>query len=665
LPVYLTIECRRFPLDHVIILLARDTNLKVCSHQSAGASQVYGLSQERSVKETKLDPLAEQSGEHPRPQRRRQFWQSLNGAWDFHIDHVGTVTCPENVQWDRKINVPFSPETRASGIGDTSFYSTVWYRRLFESPDLNETEQLLLHFEAVDYHATVWVNGEKACEHEGGYTSFSANITEAVRSNDRMQEIIVRAEDDPTDLAKPRGKQDWKLEPHSIWYPRTTGIWQTVWLEKAPVIRLESLQWSSSLEKWDIGIDATVTSNRSQRLTLSVRLTSGEQLIAKDTYEVISGEVHRRIALSDPGIDDYRNDLLWSPSSPTLIDAAIELRDEKGMLVDSVQSYTAIRTIDVQGDRFVLNGRPLNLRMVLDQGYWPETGLTAPNDEALLRDVLLAKELGFNGVRKHQKIECARYLYWADRAGLLVWEEMPSAYRYTAESIERLTREWLAVIQRDRSHPCIVAWVPFNESWGVPDLPDSSAQRNYVQALYYLTKCLDPSRPVVGNDGWESIATDIIGIHDYDDQPERLGARYGINDIEAQLFKRGRPGGRMLFVGENSKAWKHPIVLTEFGGIAIVTEGNETWGYSSTVSTEQLLQRYTALLQVVRNLPALAGFCYTQFADTYQEANGLLNAERTPKASFEEIALATTGARSDRDTRTETIWRDSIMQHRS
>jgi hypothetical protein len=277
-----------------------------------------------------------------------------------------------------------------------------------------------------------------------------------------------------------------------------------------------------------------------------------------------------------------------------------------------------------------------------------------------VHDVLLAKVLGFNGVRKHQKIECQRYLYWADRMGLLVWEEMPSAYRYTTTSIERMTWEWPQVIRRDRSHPCIIAWVPFNESWGVPDLPDSAAQRNYVQALYHLTKSLDPSRPVVGNDGWESVATDIIGIHDYDDQPERLGRRYGIDDIESQLFKRERPGGRMLFVGEE-QSWKHPIVLTEFGGIALTKEQG-AWGYSRTETSQELIRRYGALLSTVRSLPALAGFCYTQFTDTYQEANGLLYADRTPKAPFEDIAKATTGAVLDRDPVMETMWREHIMQ---
>lgn len=600
--------------------------------------------------------------EHPRPQRRRQSWQSLNGSWEFAFDHEAQHSLPEHIQWDRIIQVPFSPETRASGIGDTGFYSAVWYRRTFETPENLKGKELLLHFEAVDYAATVWVNGVVVCRHVGGYASFSADITSALRSERPVQEIVVQAHDDPADLAKPRGKQDWKLEPHSIWYPRTTGIWQSVWLEVVPATRIETIHWSSSLDRWDIGLDACIRSASGQKLTLAVQLKCGDMTLATDSYEVISGEVHRRIALSDPGIDDYRNNLLWSPSSPTLIDATLELRNEAGEVIDSVSSYTAIRSVAVQGDRFILNGRPLTLRLVLDQGYWPESGQTAPNDAALLQDVILAKKLGFNGVRKHQKIECERYLYWADKLGLLVWEEMPSAYRYTTQSIHRLTREWFEIIERDRSHPCIIAWVPFNESWGVPDLPDSPAQRHYVQALYHLTKSLDPARPVVGNDGWESIATDIIGIHDYDDQPERIGKRYGIDDIEAQLFKRERPGGRMLFVGAEG-TWTHPIVLTEFGGIAFGKNRDDIWGYSRTDTAQQLAERYAALMEVVRNLPALAGFCYTQFTDTYQEANGLLYADRTPKAPFDEIAQATTGSRPDHDIQTETMWREQIMQH--
>jgi len=224
-----------------------------------------------------------------------------------------------------------------------------------------------------------------------------------------------------------------------------------------------------------------------------------------------------------------------------------------------------------------------------------------------------------------------------------------------------VTHEWVEVINRDRSHPSIIAWVPFNESWGVPDLPDNPAHRHYVQGVYHLTKALDASRPVVGNDGWESIATDLIGIHDYDDQPERIGKRYGIDHVEAHLLKRERPGGRMLMVEGEPKS-NQPIVLTEFGGIAYSNNHRETWGYSRSETAQQFRDRYAALLEVIRNLPALAGFCYTQLTDTYQEANGLLFADRTPKIPVEEIALATTGSLPDFDINAEAIWREHIMQ---
>lgn len=588
----------------------------------------------------------------------RSEWISLNGEWDFSIDAGAEVRLPERVNWNATIVVPFSPETVASGVGNTGFFSAVWYRRRFESPALDGGKRLLLHFGAVDHRATVWVNGAKVASHLGGYTPFTADITYALRETG-PQEVIVSAEDDPADLAKPRGKQDWKLEPHSIWYPRTTGIWQTVWMEVVPAVYVGTIQWTSNLERWEIGFQATVRGKLTPGSRLRVRMQAGEQVLANDAYSIEGGEVHRRIALSDPGIDDYRNTLLWSPSTPTILDVEIELEDETGAVVDSIRSYTALRSIAIQGDRFTLNGRPLTLRLVLDQGYWPETGLTAPDDDALFRDVLLAKSMGFNGVRKHQKIEDPRFLYWADHLGLLVWEEMPSAYRYTHRSVQRLTTEWMEVIKRDSSHPCIVAWVPFNESWGVPDLPDSSEQRNYVQALYHLTKTLDPTRPVIGNDGWESVATDIIGIHDYDDNPERIARRYGIDDIEARLLKSERPGGRMLLLNATGAA-RQPIVLTEFGGIALSSKEGD-WGYSKSKTPKNLLELYQALLSSVRNLPALAGFCYTQFTDTYQEANGLLFADRTPKASLDEISQATTGTRPDQDSAAELAWRERLM----
>jgi beta-galactosidase/beta-glucuronidase len=596
---------------------------------------------------------------HPRPQFRRREWTSLDGEWEFALDPEARWTSPAEAAFDRTIIVPFAPETRASAVCEGGFFKACWYRRKLQAPELTDGQRLHLHFGAVDYEAEVWANGERVAHHFGGYTPFSADVTAMAAVGEI--EIVVRAFDDPQDLGKPRGKQDWQLHPHSIWYPRTTGIWQTVWMERVPVTRLCNLRWTPTLDRWEIGLEAFVEGVQRDDLRLRVTLRSGALTLADDVYRVVAGELHRRIALSDPGIDDYRNELLWSPNSPTLIQAHLQLVDDEGVVIDEIWSYTALRSIAIQGDRFVLNGRPLTLRLVLDQGYWPESGVTPPDDNALRRDVELAKAMGFNGVRKHQKIEDPRYLYWADALGLLVWEEMPSAYRFSPTAVERLTNEWAATIRRDRNHPCIVAWVPFNESWGVPDLPESPTQRHFVQALYHLTKTLDPTRPVVGNDGWESVSTDIIGIHDYDDQLGRIARRYGGEETLPKLFRRERPGGRMLVLGEGDSHPNLPVMLTEFGGIAW-SSVDGAWGYSRARSSQAFAEQYKRLLAVVRSLPVLAGFCYTQFSDTYQEANGLLFADRTAKFPLEEIARATLGPTTAQEREAEFVWREELMR---
>jgi beta-galactosidase/beta-glucuronidase len=590
---------------------------------------------------------------YPRPQLRRADWTCLDGAWQFALDPDAVWAGPEQVPWDRTIVVPFAPETPASEIGEIGFFHACWYRRTFDAPALVPGERLLLHFGAVDDRTMVWVNGRLVATHEGGYTPFSTDVTDCLVT-DEPQVIEVRAEDDPHDLAKPRGKQDWHLHPHAIWYPRTSGIWQTVWLEKAPATRIEALRWTANLERWEIGLDARVTGRPRDDLRLGVTLRTGDRLLADDVYAVTAGAVSRRIGLVDPGIDDARNELLWRPGSPTLIDADLVLRTTGGEMLDQVTSYTALRSVAVEGDRFLLNGRPLTLRMALDQGYWPDSGLTAPDGAALRRDVELALAMGFNGVRKHQKIEDPRYLAWADRLGLLVWEELPSAYRFTQRGVERLTRTWLAALDRDVSHPCIVAWVPFNESWGVPDLRNDPAQRDFVRALYHLTKTVDPTRPVIGNDGWESVAGDLIGIHDYDADPDRLARRYAARDLIPQLLAHERPGGRALTI-DDALYWGQPLILSEFGGIAFTPaeQREATWGCTRSESADDFAAAYARLLETVRALPVFAGYCYTQFADTYQEANGLLFADRTPKFPLEQIALATRGPKSPREIERE------------
>ncbi|SRR5579884_7364 len=588
---------------------------------------------------------------YPRPQLQRAEWTSLNGAWDFAFDPEARWSVPAQVSWDRTIIVPFAPESPASGVGDTGLCRAFWYRRSFEAPQRQPGERLLLHFGAVDYAATVWLNGQLAGGHEGGYTPFTLDVT-GLLLDGRQQELVVRAEDDPTDLAKPRGKQDWLPEPHLIWYPRTSGIWQTVWLERVPARFIGSLRWTPNLERWEIMVEVRVDGAPRDDLSLRIVLKLGDWLLADDTCAVIGGEVARRIVLSDPGIDDGRNELAWSPASPTLIPATLELRDGRGEVIDVVRSYTALRSIQLQEGRFLLNGRPLYLRLALDQGYWPESGLTAPDDAALRRDVELARAMGFNGVRKHQKIEAPRFLYWADRLGLLVWEEMPSAYRFTDTAVRRLTHEWIEVLRRDSSHPCIVAWVPFNESWGVPNLPTVAEQRHYVQALYHLTRALDPTRPVIGNDGWEHVAGDIVTLHDYDDDPQRLARRFQLDPGEPAALARVRPEGRLSTCGEFALDGK-PVMLTEFGGIGFSRTPDGTWGYVRLDRAEALAERYADLLETVRSIELLAGFCYTQFADTYQEVNGLLYADRTPKFPLEEIERATRGSRTARDLRVE------------
>jgi beta-galactosidase/beta-glucuronidase len=582
-------------------------------------------------------------GLHPRPQMQRAKWLALDGEWEFAFDDESGWTDPSAVVFDRTIRVPFPPESEASGINDRGFHRVVWYRKRMRFPREYLGDAVLLHFGAVDYQARVWVNGRRVIKHRGGHTPFYMDIS-AVLDGNEMLEIVVRATDDPHDLAKPRGKQDWLAEPHEIWYPRTTGIWQTVWIEPVPRCRIDRISWIPHLERWEMGLAVEVVGHREPNMTIRARLHHGDHLLADDRYQLTHNvELVRSIAFADPGIDDYRNHLLWSPSHPTLIEADIELWSGERR-IDAVWSYTALRSFGVQGDRFMLNGRPFFLKMVLDQGYWPHTLMAPPDAAALLRDVEWAATLGFNGVRKHQKLEDPRWLFFCDLLGLVVWAEMPSPYRFTPLAVERLVSEWMEAIRRDSSHPCIAAWVPLNESWGVPDLTTNPAHRDYVRALYHLTKTLDPSRPVVGNDGWEHVATDLITIHDYASNPAVLRERYGSSESVERVLERQQPGGRALIL-PGFPVSKHPIVLSEFGGVALLGGGERGWGYSRVTTSEDFIVAYEGLLRAAHACNGIAGFCYTQLTDTFQEKNGLLTVEREPKAPIERIAAATRGKR--------------------
>lgn len=579
---------------------------------------------------------------HPSKIFCRENWLSLNGEWDFYFDDRQEFNSPdEKISWNEKIIVPFSPESPASGIGNNDFHPRCWYRKKIAYKRSNS--RTILHFGAVDYLAEVWVNGFYIGIHEGGYTPFQFDITNNLVESE-FQEIILKACDDPTDLTIPRGKQDWQKAPHGIWYYRTTGIWQTVWIEEVADIYIDRMRCTPLLDRWEIGLEAFINGQTIKSLEIKVKLSLGNQLLARDSYQVVHNEVHRKISLSDPGIDDFRNELLWSPEKPTLIDIEIELWDGSRLL-DKIFSYTALRSVSHNLDRFLLNGRPYYLRLILDQGYWPDTFLTPPSEEALKKDIMLIKSAGFNGVRKHQKVEDPNFYYWADVLGLVVWAEMPSVYRFTHLSVERIIKQWIDVLDRDMDHPCIVTWVPFNESWGVPDLAEKAAHQNCVQTLYHLTKTLDPSRPCIGNDGWESTATDILGIHDYDDQPARLIKKYTTHENIEITLSRYRPGGRVITV-EGFAHKGQPVMLSEFGGIAYVepnADVSAAWGYSAAQSSPDLRRRFEELMNAIHRIELFAGFCYTQLTDTFQEANGLFHMNRMPKFPINAMARAVRG----------------------
>ena len=586
-------------------------------------------------------PHAETEAEnpvHPRPQLTRP-WTDLGGPWDFRFDDddvgrdEGWPARPHG--FDRTILVPFPPESPASGVGEEGFHPVVWYHRRF-SHRCPAGRRLLLHFGAVDYRASVWVNGQLVVGHEGGHTPFEADVTEVLRP-DGQQDLVVRAEDQPRDLEQPRGKQDWEPRPHAIWYRRTTGIWQPVWLEEVAATRIESLRWTPDLDRAALCLAARLHRSDGRPLRLRVRLSLHGRTLADDEYAVAGAEVRRDIALPQAGTTLGRHEMVWSPEHPNLLEATLELWDDDGVL-DTVGSYAALRSARAGDGRFLLNGQPYFLRLVLAQGFWPESHLAAPDEQALRREVELAKAFGFNGVRLHQKIEDPRFLHWCDRLGLLVWAEMPAAYEFSPRTVGRLTREWMEVLERDYSHPCVIAWVPINESWGVPHLQTSPDQRDLVRALYHLTRSLDHTRPVIGNDGWEQVISDILTIHDYSPRGETLRARYGSQQAVEQTLRHVQPGYRSVLLPGASRG-QEPVMVTEFGGITLTAARGETvWsGYGGVPDSEAFLARYRSLVDALLDSPALTGFCYTQLADTLQEQNGLLTGQRQPKVPPDRV----------------------------
>ena len=544
----------------------------------------------------------------PNPQFERKDYLFLCGQWEFCMADEETA----KPAFDRKIVVPYSYECKASGIGDESVHGCVWYRRTF--PVRAHRGRVLLHFEAVDYFASVYVNGAFAGEHKGGYTEFCLDVTPYVKEGENVLTVGVL---DSLSKSQLRGKQRAKTASYECWYVQTTGIWKPVWLEYAGETYLKRF-------RTDASADGTV------RLECEL---SGE---AETRFEIFDGE--KRVAAGvlprgskAEGSVRIPSPKLWSAGSPHLYTMKIRVAGEPA---DEVYTYFGIREISLREDGVYINGKREYQQMILDQGYWPDTMLTAPDEEALEKDVELIKRMGFNGVRKHQKVESHIFYYLCDKLGLYVWGEIPSAYIFDAKMRDEFTRDAQAIVLQLRNHPSVICWLLFNETWGVYSIKDSAEQQAYVESVEKRVRAMD-GRPVITNDGWSHLNSDILSLHEYEQDPETFRLEYAVKDhvvtdkkINTNFYGKAFADG-YRYRGQ-------PVMISEYGGVAI--DGAEGWGYGANASdVAAYAERVRAIADTVQAIPYVCGCCYTQLTDVQQEVNGLLTADRVPKLPTDVI----------------------------
>ncbi len=567
--------------------------------------------------------------EFPEPQFERADWLSLNGDWEFAFDDADAGLDAHwyngSQKFERRINIPYCFESKLSGIADTSFHPWAWYNRQITLPAGWQGRRVLLHFGAVDYQSMVWVNGQMVGSHEGGNTPFQLDITPLLKTG--ANSITVRALDPPTDKSIPRGKQYWEPKSKSIFYTRTSGIWQSVWLEATGPAWLGSVRTHTD-PLGNVRFDGIVVHPKDGdrlRVTVSLNGTQVSQGTEAAALDKASVTMH------------VQSPQLWSVESPTLYDVKLEVL-RNGQPVDTVKSYFGFRTVETRDGKVYLNGKPTYLKFVLDQGYWPDSVLTPPTDAAIQYDIRLSKEMGFNGARKHQKVEDPRFLYWADKMGYLVSGEMANAQGFDERYVERFNREWMEAVNRDINHPSIIIWAPLNESWGVGDLRDQKEQ-NHLKELYSITRALDDSRLVIDNEGWlHTDMTDLMAIHDYAKTGALLYDRYrDLGKSPVVIPDGGKPALIAGYVYNGS-----PIYLSEFGGIAFIPPGHdvppEAWGYSGVEKTaDDALDRLDGLYHGLAKIPQIIGICYTQLTDVEQEINGLMTYDRKPKFSVAKL----------------------------
>lgn len=564
--------------------------------------------------------------DYPRPQFVRDEWVDLNGKWDFSFDDsdIGEVSgWYKKLPAQKKILVPFTYETKMSGIGDESVHNQIWYQRTFDvSPACLGQDRLYLHLEGADYRTKVWVNGIYVGLHEGGYSRFTFDITNTLTEGENN--LVIKVEDS-LDERQPRGKQRWKESSFACWYVQSTGIWKTVWLEQVPCQHIESVKITPDVINRQVDLEFELSEAKSPVANLEVEVSYNGCLVNRVIQPVLNNECKVKVDLYNLAVNENGVEL-WRPDHPALYDLSFVLT-ENGVTIDRVGSYFGLRDIQIKGQDVLLNGEPLYQRLILDQGYWKDTHLTPPSEAALVKDIDSVLQLGYNGVRKHQKTEDERFLYWCDVKGLLVWSEMAAAYRFSDYAVQCFTNQWMEIVRQNYNHPSIITWTPFNESWGIPAVEKDRAQQHFTEAIYHLTKCFDPYRPVIVNDGWEHTVSDIITLHDYEELGGRMYARYTERKEDMLNGKATYNNFRYVFA-EGFAYQGQPIIISEFGGIAF--SGDEHgWGYGSMVKGEdEFLARFESVTTAVKKLPYVCGFCYTQLTDVQQEINGLLDEER-------------------------------------
>ncbi len=584
--------------------------------------------------------------EYPRPQFERSSWVNLNGEWSYTFDFVGSgleKNYPSSEKFNGKIIVPFAPESKLSGVAYTDFINHIWYQRNILIPTGWSGKNILLNFGAVYFNSEIYIDGQFAGRHFGGTSSFSIDITKFVTPG-KTHNLVVYATSDVRSAKQTAGKQCLQFSSYSCNYTRTTGIWQTVWMEAVAPGSLKSVQVITDIDQKQVVIHPQFyTENGSN---FKVTFKDNGKIVATQTVKA---------ANNSPIILPIKNMKTWSPENPFLYDIVYQVVDIKGNVMDEVKSYTGMRKIHIEGNRIYLNNKPYYQRLVLDQGFYPDGIWTAPSDAALKKDIELSMEAGFNGARLHQKVFEERFYYWADKLGYLTWGEA-SSWGMDVNDIEvarNFILEWCETVIRDRNHPSLVTWTPMNEQWW----PDKKQYPRLVEDLYNMTKALDPTRPINDVSGGTHIKTDIWTVHNYEQDPAKLKDIVYKDGIffKTPMWVQGVPSMNIGFNGlKDDTHYEFPVYdgsipyfIDEVGGIKWVKDQEkqmqnsqtQSWGYGEPPrSLEDFYARLEGQINAMLSLKDhLWGYCYTQLTDVEQEQNGIYFYDRTSKFDMKRI----------------------------